>query len=1043
MADTSNITLDQVATNDYYDFYHQYYGDDMEPNNVETQLNHNSSKYYSTDEYKTNIGSKCDNDTLGCLNLNCQSIGGHWTALKQFISELDGGTCTFRFDVIGLTEIFRVPTNMTYHIDGYHPLEHKTRPENDDGRGGVGFFINSDIVYTVREDLSTFIPHVYESLFIEINIQSSKPIIIGIIYRPNSLPRANLDKFTESLEITTDKITLEHKKCIMMGDFNVDLLKYETHQKTRLLVDNMYSHGYLSHISRPTRVTSSTATILDHIYTNFVENNAKSGIIITDVADHYATFYIERKKLRSTQPKILHIRKHTPENIKIFSDLLRAHNFTNIGEIEDPDIAYDKFILDYTELYNIAFPLLTVKQTRRNTKKEAWMSTGLLNSSIHKSKLMMKKIRNPTEHHIQAYKTFNSIYNKTIRAAKQTYYKNILNNHKTDTKRTWKILNESIQKRSTKPNLSNKFLINGTDTENSQIIAHEFNKYFANIGKQVNNSVPHSDRQFTEFLTGNYPNNFFMNPVVAEEIKQLILKMKPKTSSGYDQIQMKIVSATVDHIKSPLAHIINQSFLKGVVPRQMKIAKIVPIFKSGQKNLFSNYRPISLLPAFSKILEKIVCNRLMLFLDKHDILYQHQYGFRKKHSTIHPIIHLLNYIAENNDKATKDPTLAIFLDLSKAFDTIPHINLLTKLQHYGIRGVPSAWFKSYLSERKQYMEINSTKSSEQTMECGVPQGSILGPILFILYINDLHKATKLNILSFADDTTVYTAGRDINEVIQTANTELGNLFQWFCANKMQLNAKKSKFAIFSPRQTRLPTRLNEIHINNQSITRIGNHCEEKSMKFLGVHLDENLTWQAHIDHINKKISQSLFAIYRVKNILPTSALKSLYYALIHSHLNYAIQIWGNSNYMYKIITRQKQAIRAISHKPYLSHTEPLFKQHRILKLVDLYNLQISLFMYDLHSNTLPPSFNTYKQKRRNYSIATRQTRTTYTTTDRARTDFSSKLPKHFFLKIWNQNNYTNMLTKSRNIAKKQMTVTFLNSYNNYVVCNNAHCKYCT
>lgn len=156
---TDNITLDQVANDDIYDFCHHYHGDDM--NDIDNESNNIQTKYFSTEEFRTSIGSKCSDESLGCINLNCQSLGGHWTALKQFFNELDGDSIKFRFDIIGLTEIFKIPSNMTYCIDGYHPLEHKTRPENDDGRGGVGFFINSNLTYSIREDLSTFIPHVF------------------------------------------------------------------------------------------------------------------------------------------------------------------------------------------------------------------------------------------------------------------------------------------------------------------------------------------------------------------------------------------------------------------------------------------------------------------------------------------------------------------------------------------------------------------------------------------------------------------------------------------------------------------------------------------------------------------------------------------------------------------------------------------------------------------------------------------------------------------------------------------------------------------
>jgi len=414
-------------------------------------------------------------------------------------------------------------------------------------------------------------------------------------------------------------------------------------------------------------------------------------------------------------------------------------------------------------------------------------------------------------------------------------------------------------------------------------------------------------------------------------------------------------------------------------------------------------------------------------------------ALEKKHSTIHPIIHLLNHIAENHDKSSKEKTLSIFLDLSKAFDTLPHATILHKLEHYGIRGIANMWFKSYLTDRKQFMTINSATSMEQPITCGVPQGSILGPILFILYVNDLHNASQLNILSFADDTTIYTSGKNINDMIQNTNIELRNIYKWFCANKLQLNANKSKYTIFCPRQTRLPIEMNNLIINNQKLTRIGSDCEEKSVKFLGVHLDDHLSWNIHVDYVHKKISQSLFAISRVKHIFPQSTLLSLYYALIHSHFNYAIQIWGNSNHLYKLITQQKRAIRAISNKPYLTHTEPLFKKTRILKLEDLYIQQTTSFMYELQNNLIP-SFKNLKLRKEIKAMTTRQKNNVCT--DRARTNFSSKLPKHNYPKIWNKCDINIRMAKSKTTLKKQIANIFINKYDDQTNCTNPNCRYC-
>ncbi len=241
------------------------------------------------------------------------------------------------------------------------------------------------------------------------------------------------------------------------------------------------------------------------------------------------------------------------------------------------------------------------------------------------------------------------------------------------------------------------------------------------------------------------------------------------------------MKSSIDAICKPLAHIFNLSLTTGIVPTDMKLAKVTPVYKSGNKQQFTNYRPISILPSFSKLVEKIVAKKLIAFLENNNLLYEHQYGFRPKKSTIHPIIHLLNDIAIANDKPTKDVTLGLFIDLSKAFNTMSHHILLSKMYKLGIRGIANDWFRSYLSERQQYVQIGKVRS----INCGVPQGSILGPILFIIYINDLHTATNLNVLTFADDTTIYSSGNNANDLITHVKTEFHKIFEWCCANKLR------------------------------------------------------------------------------------------------------------------------------------------------------------------------------------------------------------------------------------------------------------------
>ena len=329
-------------------------------------------------------------------------------------------------------------------------------------------------------------------------------------------------------------------------------------------------------------------------------------------------------------------------------------------------------------------------------------------------------------------------------------------------------------------------------------------------------------------------------------------KIKPKLSSGHDGVSSKLLKDTINEIVLPITHIINQSLVKGIVPNEMKIAKVIPIYKTSDQMNLKNYRPVSLLPAFSKLLEKIVYDKLMNFLIKKNLLYKHQYGFRPKHSTIHPIIHLLNRCASASSKPEPECTLAVLCDLSKAFDVINHDILFNKMNTYGIRGIANEWFMSYLSERQQFVEIDGIRSSLSPIRIGVPQGSILGPLLYLIYVNDIGNSCKGNILSFADDTTLCTSHSDLSQLYFDANLQINALYQWFCSNRLSLNAMKTKYIVLRPKHMRQDLTPYSIHISNTELVRIGNDCNEQSTKFLGMHLDETLSWKHHIAEINKK-----------------------------------------------------------------------------------------------------------------------------------------------------------------------------------------------
>ena len=383
----------------------------------------------------------------------------------------------------------------------------------------------------------------------------------------------------------------------------------------------------------------------------------------------------------------------------------------------------------------------------------------------------------------------------------------------------------------------------------------------------------------------------------------------------------------------------------------MKIARVVPLFKTGEISMFTNYRPVSVLPAFSKILERIVYNHLINFLNKFNILSSNQYGFRKNHSTAYALIQLYDKLSDAFDQGKV--TLGLFIDLSKAFDTVNHDILLDKLEFYGVRGVALQWFKSYLSCRTQFVQYNGYNSSSKYIKCGVPQGSILGPLLFLLYINDLCNVSKaLDFILFADDTNIFFSHNGPNQLMEIVNNELKKLSSWFQANKLSINIKKSNFILFKTKQNKQKL---DLHF---SIHGIEIDCVNEVL-FLGVILDEHLSWKSQIQNVARKVSKSVGIIYKSSFCLNKASLCTLYYSLVYPYLHYCATVWGSTyqSNLKRLINLQKRVIRIVSRSSFDAHANPIFVSLRILKFEDIIKLQIGKVMYLYKNGQLPDSFN--------------------------------------------------------------------------------------
>ena len=460
--------------------------------------------------------------------------------------------------------------------------------------------------------------------------------------------------------------------------------------------------------------------------------------------------------------------------------------------------------------------------------------------------------------------------------------------------------------------------------------------------------------------------------ITSNVICDIIKSFQSKSSLDADGLSTKLLKEIKNEICVPLAHIFKLSVQQGVFPSKLRTSRTVPIFKSGDPFSTDNYRPISLLSQLSKILEKIVSIQLVNHLDRNKILYEHQYGFQKNKSTEHNLVHALNFISKafNENKFC----IGVFFDLKKAFDVCSYDVLIMKLSKIGISGPELEWFKSYLQNRKQFVDINGNFSTEKDIMTVILQGSILGPILFLIYINDLFLVSSSLTLMFADDTFSLKADSDINKLIADINIDINRMALWFKANKLVMNKSKTKYIIFrskgkdvGPFMSQIKYDENEPNLpyDNEKVTfleRIHDNHEKpecRAYKLLGIFLDEHLSLDFHVNYLLSKLNKSMYCIKMAKNNLNYKGLRSLYFALIHSHLSYCPTVLSclsnkNKSKLFKI---QKKAIRIMTCSSYNAHTAPLFLAHKILpfdKIIKHGNLS---FMHTINYKYAPKSFN--------------------------------------------------------------------------------------
>ena len=515
-------------------------------------------------------------------------------------------------------------------------------------------------------------------------------------------------------------------------------------------------------------------------------------------------------------------------------------------------------------------------------------------------------------------------------------------------KGTWKQIKDILNKSKNKNTFPSFF----RDEQNNIItdkyeIANKFNLFFSSVGSKLAKSIKSiTNKSFKDYLIKSNIHHFNFHNITEQTIDKIIADLAPKTSSGFDGLSTKLLKNIKTVLLKPITLIVNQMINTGIFPDKLKIAKINPIYKKDDETLFTNYRPISLLPSISKIFERVLFQQVYEYFQQKKLFYSSQYGFFTEHSAEYATIELVDKIITQMDKM--DTPIGIFNDLTKAFDTIDHSILIQKLRYYGFNEMSLNLMQSYLTGRVQYVQMNDVKSNYCSVTTGIPQGSILGPLLFIIYMNDIAEASDLfDFILYADDTSLTTTIKVImkkdKDLQMSVNTELNKIKVWLDLNKLSLNIKKTKYMVFHTINKRIPKF--DIQIEGVNIEKVS------EFNFLGITIDDQLKWNKHIDKISNKISRNIGILNSLKHFLPLSTKLTIYNSLVLSHINYGLLLWGYS--CKRVITLQKKAIRTITLSKYNAHTEPVLKHLKLLKVDDLLKLQTLKLYYKYRQKQLP------------------------------------------------------------------------------------------
>lgn len=790
--------------------------------------------------------------------------------------------------------------------------------------GGVAVLIRKGVEIKTEPKLMS---DQNEILWCTLKIKSTKHLI-GIIYRASytELLKLDIDGNTE-MEDLLQKTA--YQNLMLIGDLNCDTAKPESTSETKTLVSLAEEYNLTNLIKKPTRFSEKTATTIDHIWVRESSLVRKAGTC-EGLSDHCGIYaYIKASiPLKDEEITCRSFKSFQAESYRQdIKKFVEESNFRRKMEEKDLNAAFNSWLTSLQKAANKHAPYKTFKP-KKDQNHMPWSNREL--QDITKTKNMFLKLYRlyKRSDDREKYKAAKNKQTHLKKKCKREYYTKRINEYLGDPKKMWSILKDVT---------NNNYHENITPDIVNEETANRFNNFFATVGVKVQEKL--------KIMIGkpklNQNGVFKFKPETREKIEQLINRIKPNVATGQDGLSARLIKEAATVISEDLREMVNLSYETKTFPDQLKIATVKALHKKGENNNPAQYRPISILTIISKVFERSAVDQLVDYYNSNNLLNPRQHAYRKFHSTITSLFELIETIKSHIDNGNLVAIAA--LDLSKAFDSLAHNLILNKLDKMGLNETATAWIHSYLCNRKQLVKFGDIKSNVEKVESGVPQGSILGPLLFITCTNDIsEELAEYDIFSYADDMQIVVKGKSVKNLGKQLETAIKKANEYYNKNSLLCNPTKTEVMLMGTKMRLSNCQQLEVEVSNGEETKI--LVGEKSLKLLGMHIDQSLDWNKNTSAIKKRATNNIRNLYKVNQLIPLKARRTLYTSLVTPHFSYGDTIWNNCGAANrnKLQLAQNYAAKSMLGISKYSSSSQALKKLELLPLNEKRNINIAV-----------------------------------------------------------------------------------------------------